>query len=149
MLAFDIALITGWARRVDDRIEFGTRDFSEYDYDTAVAARMMRGWFAEMMGEYEPSEIVIEQPFFHPKHPLTGARLYCLVHECHRAAELRGISRREYTPLEIKKFAVGRAYKVSKDDMIEAVRGMGHNIQDDHQADAVALLLLHEQERKL
>ena len=142
----DIALITGWGRRFEGEITFGTRDFSEYDYDTAVAARMMRGWFAEIMDKYEPSEIVIEQPFFHPKHPLTGARLYCLVHECHRAAELRNIPRSEYTPLEIKKFAVGRAYKVKKAEVMKAVIEMGHKIETEHEADAVALLLLRQQE---
>jgi len=144
MLAFDIAQVTGWARRYEGVITFGTRDFSEYGYDIAVQGRMMREWFAEIMDEYEPSEITIELPFFHPKHPLTGARLYCLVHECHRTAELRNIPRSEYTPLEIKKFLTGKAYKVTKQDMMEAVRKLGHNIETEHEADAVALLLLRE-----
>ena len=52
-----------------------------------------------------------------------------------------------YSPAEIKKFATGKG-NASKDAMVKAVRGWGHDVEDDNQADSVALLRLHESRRE-
>ncbi len=149
ILSLDIATVTGWARRTENGIIFGTRDFSAVNYDYAVFGRRFSWWLEDLIADQgTPSWIVIEKPFFHPRSPMAGVLLHCIVHDAHKVAEAQKIPRAEYSPLEIKKFIIGNAYKVSKEDIIKAVRKLGHNVFDEHQADSVALLLLHEERIK-
>lgn len=144
ILSLDISLRTGFAYGSDvSNITFGQRDFSGLGSDNAVKGRRFRHWLCELMTEIEPSELVLERPVY-----FAGARmgattlLHGLAWEAHRAAELRGIPRREVAPITIKKFITGSG-KAKKPEVIAAVKARGFNVLDDNQADAIALLLYH------
>lgn len=139
-LALDISLNTGWACGDEDNLVFGTRMFQAHSHDNAVLGRRFRNWLCEMLTEHEPDAVVIEQGFYRYGGPTT--LLWGLIWEAHRAAELRNIPRHEYTPITIKKFITGSG-KAKKPDVMAAVRNKGHRITNDHEADAVAMLLLH------
>lgn len=144
ILALDIATITGWARRTEDGIIFGTRDFSAVNHDHAVLGRRFHWWLADLITEQgHPSGFVIERPFFMQRSPEAGILLHKLAHEAHRVAEAHDLPRWEYTPGEIKRHVTGK-YRAKKHEVMKAIRELGHKIRDENQADAVALLLLHE-----
>jgi len=148
ILALDIATTTGWARRTESGVIFGTRDFSAVNHDHAVLGRRFHWWLTDLIAEHgKPSRIVIEKPFFMQKAPEAGILLHKLCHEAHRVAELHKIPRGEYTAGVIKKHVTGDT-RANKPEVMQAVLDLGHKITTEHEADAVALLLLHEQETK-
>jgi len=141
LLSLDISLNTGWACGAKGNLTFGTRDFNGVSGDYAVLGRRFRAWLNGLLTEKEPTDLVIEKPFLRhqgPSYLLTG-----LVWEAHRAAELRNIPRHEIRPISIKKFITGNG-RAKKPEVMAAVRGKGYPITNDHEADAVAMLLLHE-----
>jgi len=147
ILSLDIARVTGWARRTEEGIIFGTHSFDHLKRDHAFIGRRLHWWLVDLIIEQgKPSEIVIEKPFFNRKFPLAGILLHKLCHEVHRVAELQGIPRTEYEPKVIKKFITGNG-GATKSEVMEAVKALGHNIITEHDADAVALLLLHEEKQ--
>lgn len=143
ILALDTSLSTGWALGDEGVESFGTVCFKEYTHDYALVGRMFRRWLTKIMTEYEPTDLVLERPLYFP-----GARngatylLNGLAWEANRAAEIRGIPRHEYSPISIKKYITGD-HRAKKPQVMSSVRALGHDIQDDNQGDAVALLLLH------
>lgn len=140
-LALDISLKTGWACGAEGNLTFGTRDFSGLSGDYAVVGRRFAAWLNELLTKFEPGDLVIERPFL--RNEGVSYLLGGMAWEAHRAAEIRNIPRKDYAPVSIKKFITGNA-RAKKTEVMEAVRGRGYAIMDDHQADAVALLLLHE-----
>lgn len=142
ILALDISLVTGFAYGTEGNITFGTRDFTGVSSDCAVRGRRFRSWVCDLLTKYEPSEIVIEKPFL--RNEATTFLLGGLVWEAHRAAELRNIPRDDtHTPNSIKKFIADNG-RAKKWEVVKAVRERGYKVTNDHEADAVALLLLHE-----
>lgn len=142
ILALDIALKTGFAYGAEGQVTFGTRDFTGLAKDNAVRGRRFRHWLCELMTEIEPQKLVIEAPvYFSGQRGGATALLHGLAWEAHRAAELRGIPRKEVYPVSIKKFITGNA-RAKKPEVMRAVMNRGYQITNDNEADAVALLLL-------
>ena len=144
ILALDIATQTGWARRTEDGIIFGTHSFAHLPKDHALIGRKFHWWLTDLIAEQgKPSEVIIEQPFFMQRSPMAGVFLHKLCHEAHRVAELQKIPRFEYAPTTVKKFMTGSG-RAKKPEMMEAVKAKGYDITTDHEADAIAILLYHE-----
>jgi len=144
LLALDIATVTGHARLTKDGIVFGTADFSAFDHDHAVKGRRLYWWLWDLIKEHgKPSIIIIEKPYFDRRYPEAGILLHKLCHDAHRVAECLKIPRIEYTAGQAKKHVTGNG-KASKTDVIQAVEKLGHKIRNEHEADSVALLLLHK-----
>lgn len=141
IMALDISLVTGFAIGTGGQLAFGTQDFSGFNSDYAVVGRKFRNWLNGLLTEYEPTDLAIEKPFL--RNEGVSYLLGGLVWEAHRAAELRNIPRTEWPPITIKKHITGNA-RAKKPEVMEAVKAKGFNITNDHEADAVALLLLHE-----
>lgn len=140
--ALDISLNTGWATGAGEQIAFGTRIFSGCAGDDARVGRRFRSWVDGFLDEKKPSVLIIERPFFR------GDCTWLLVGmawEAHRSAEERGIPRFDYQPSTIKKFMTGNGY-AKKPEMVRAARLRGHNVTNDHEADAIALLLYHRKQ---
>lgn len=144
ILALDTALKTGYAYGAGGDITFGTYDLSDFPSDNAVRGRMFRRFLVELLNELEPQDICIETPVHFRAGPNSGQQsgilLYGLAWEVHRAAELRNIPRHEVYPGTIKKFATGNGH-AKKPEVIEAIINKGYAVEDDNQADAVAMLL--------
>ena len=143
ILALDISLNTGWACGDADNIVFGTRTFHSHSHDLAVLGRRFRAWICDMIREHQPNAIVIEQGFYKNGKPTTML-LWGMIWEAHRAAELRNIPRQEYSPRTLKKFITGSG-NAKKPEVVEAIKNRGHNVKNDHEADAISLLLMHEE----
>lgn len=140
-LALDIALQTGYAYGAGGDITFGTHDLREMPADNAVRGRMFRRWVAGLLDELEPHELCIEKPiFFHGARSGATTLLHGLAWEAHRAAELRNIPRHDVYPQTLKKHVTGNGH-AKKDEVMEAVKTAGHNVQNDNEADAVAMLM--------
>ena len=142
ILALDISQkSTGFAYGTSQNLDFGTRCFDGVSGDLAYLGRCFRGWVAGLMTEHEPEIVVIERPFL--RNESTSYLLGGMVWEAHRAAEIRNIEREMYAPITIKKFITGSG-KSEKSEIVKAVRERGYPVTNDDEADAVALLLLHE-----
>lgn len=140
IVALDISLNTGWATGAGGQIAFGTRIFSGSAGDDARVGRRFREWVNEFLDQQKPQTVVIERPFFR------GDSTWLLVGmawEAHRAAEERGIPRFDYQPSTIKKFLAGDG-RAKKPQMVQAARMRGYNVTNDHEADAIGLLLYHQ-----
>lgn len=135
ILALDIALKTGWAKSDGS---FGTKGFS-HPGDNAVLGRLFKDWLADFILEGVTS-LVIERPFFRGQ---CSAHLAGLAWEAHRVAEIHNIPRFEYAPTTIKKFITGSG-RAGKAEVMKAIMAKGYRIMTDHEADAIALRLLHE-----
>lgn len=142
MIAFDISLSTGWAARIGKELSFGTENFYDARHDNAILAVRFNSWCAKLIGRCKPLPrlIAIERPFFRGDE---SRMLAGLVWEAHKVASSFSIERREYSPKTIKKFITGNG-NASKQEVINAVKAKGFNVSNDHEADAVALLLLQE-----
>lgn len=140
ILALDISLKTGFAYGAGaDSIRFGTRDFTGVSPDNAVRGRRFNRWLCELMTEIQPHDVYIEKGFYKNGLPTT-ALLWGLNWEANRVAEIRNIPRAEIIPASIKKFITGNG-RATKEQVMEAVRARGYGIGNDHEGDAVALLL--------
>lgn len=142
--ALDISLNTGWALGAGGEITFGTRIFSGYSGDDIRVGRKFRGWVDSFLDQNRPEILLIERPFF--KGTCTWL-LAGLAWEAQRSAEERGIPRFDYSPMTIKKFMTGNGV-AKKPEMVKAVRARGWNVTNDHEADAISLLLLHTEGRR-
>lgn len=141
ILALDTSLNTGYALgggNPDDTV-FGTVYFHKWKDDYAACGRMFSQWLGDFLDEHKPEKMIIEKPFF---RGASSWLLSGLVWEAHREAEFRDIPRAEFQPTRIKKFITGSG-KAEKEDVIAAVRAKGFEVENDHESDAIAALLLH------
>lgn len=145
ILALDTSLNTGYALgggNPDDTV-FGTVYFHKWKDDYAACGRMFSHWLGDFLDEKKPAILILEKPLlFNNARGGVTQLLNGLVWEAHREAEFRDIPRIEYAPTSIKKFIAGNG-RAEKSAVIEAVQAKGFAVEDDHQADAVAMLLLH------
>jgi Holliday junction resolvasome RuvABC endonuclease subunit len=141
VLALDIATNVGWA--AGDGTDIGTTcgalTFGGFAHDYGWMSHSFSNWLADQITTWEPELVAIERGFF--RGPMSY-HLSGMIWDAHRVAYVRGIPRVEYAPLAIKKFIAGTA-KASKGDVINAVfQRLGKRVRNDHEADAIALLLL-------
>lgn len=141
ILALDTSLSnTGWAVGADGVEAFGSQSFEEFRHDYALVGREFRSWLGSMFKQYNPTDLAIERPFL--RNEGTSYLLGGIVWEAHRAAQLANIPRHEYAPSQVKAF-FGASGK-NKVPMIEAAQIRGYKPNNDDEADAIALLLLHQ-----
>jgi Holliday junction resolvasome RuvABC endonuclease subunit len=139
VLALDIATNVGWA--VGDGSRQGTHCGTQRLNSAGDLGRMSHyfGLFlADLITTWEPDLIAIERGFFRGpmSYHLTG-----LIWDAHRVGYVRGVPRVEFPPATIKKFICGSG-KASKDDVLTEIIVRGFYPHNDHEADALALLLL-------
>ena len=135
ILALDIAAKTGYCTEGD----YGTWDFSRKGKKTK-AAQMQE--FYSIVQEYISGVdfVAYEKP---------GGRFYSGVrsHANFEGVLLLACSTppkvkyKGYSATQIKKFITGKG-NASKQEVIEAVEDLGYKVEDDNQADAIALYLL-------
>lgn len=139
ILSLDISLNTGWALGAVGEITFGTRIFAAHSSNIVRTGRRFREWLDPFIDQHKPTVIVLERPF------LRGDCTWLLVGlawEAQRAAEEREIPCFDYAVSTIKKYATGNGF-AKKPEMVKAVREWGYNVTNDHEADAIAILMLH------
>lgn len=147
ILALDTSTHCGFAFDDGDRIECGTKEFTGIE-DYAVMGRLFRDWLKQKIEVLKPDVFVIEQCFFHRLHPTSAFLLNGLFWEANRTAELFDLPRFAYAPMVMKKMVTGSA-KAKKSDVIAAVVKCGYNPKNDHEADAIGLILTHKMKLKI
>lgn len=151
IIALDISLNVGYAigDGTPENTLIGTTEFHRWKDDIAVLGRKFSGWLGDTIGLYNPEALVIEKTIHHATklNYRTTQILNGLAWEAHREAEFCDMPRFEYAPATVKKSLTGTG-RADKKAMIKAAREKGFRIETDHEADAVALLLLHLHETR-
>lgn len=136
-LAIDPGSSTGWALwRPSGFVAFGTWKLTGNGGDRSLS---LRDHLSAMLSREEFAELGYEEPY-QSGFKNAVRSLYHLEGEIQSFCRFNRIPFFAYSPREIKaSIAGGRA---TKDRMINVVRWLGYPVADDHQADAMALLLL-------
>ncbi len=136
ILAIDPGMTSAWATTSG---ELGNVFLDRLDFGRGLAA-----WWnhlAHLLVTFQPRLVVIERPFFMGRmrdSDITSA-LYL---SCHAMAWQHDVPRQEYSAAQVRKALMGRARGCTDRQRIEAAHGFGFPVKNDHQADAV-LLLVH------
>lgn len=140
VLAIDPGAHCGWAIRLNKKVMFGTEDFSVFAGVDGRAHSKFHSWFSGFLYACQPELVISEAPIFQGKNSeyLYGFSviLQMLCHE-------RKIPTERVHLATIKKSITGHG-DADKAAMIAAIRCLGHDPDDDHQADALALLTFKE-----
>jgi Holliday junction resolvasome RuvABC endonuclease subunit len=144
VLAFDAATETGWASFADARSlpVLGTFVLPACGTNYGRRNLLMLREVAALVDRFTPQVVAYEAPFFkfrdrwHTRRLLTG-----LVAMIEVAAERRAARCIEVEVCDAKECLTGER-RASKGMMINAAKGMGWQVMDDHQADACAVALV-------
>lgn len=138
LLALDLGTRTGWAMSGDPVIH-GYADFrpGRYDGGGMRYLRFVR-WLDEMHASRPISEVAFEEVRRHVG--TDAAHVYGgLMAHLQSWCEMRNIPYQGVPVGTIKRHATGKG-NADKAAMIAAVRALGHQVKDDNEADALALL---------
>jgi len=144
ILTIDPSTHVGWAFFAPDlkRPIFGSKDFSAFaGVDGRVHSHFLR-WLREHVGNARPDVIVIESPFFRGGNSefLYGFfNLAALVAFEGFMFGKHSIQLEKIHLAHAKKHFTGRG-NATKEEMIQAARNLGYHVQNDHEADALAIL---------
>lgn len=112
--------------------------------DTEERLTMIYDDLCEVIDEYKPSEVAIEELFYHTNQKtviaVAEARGVILL-----ACRKKGLNMAEYTPLQVKQSVVGygRAEKKQVMEMTRMILGLNDKIVLDDTADALAIAVCH------
>lgn len=140
LLALDLGTRTGWALRLaDGRIVHGWVDLKGGRYEGG-GMRFLRfqRWLDELHSLHAFPEVIFEEVRRHlgvDAAHVYGGLLATLTTWC----ESKDIAYRGIPVATIKRAACGKG-NATKAEVIGAVRGWGHPVTDDNEADALALL---------
>lgn len=165
ILALDPATTTGWAcGPAGGRPKWGHRNFGGANVSRGLVFAQFRFWLHGGCAKLKPSLIVYESPYIprmeQPRKPIPGQRPFVINADTLRrllwftgeieevAAEL-SIECREATTSEIAKFFTGKARwpggrDEKKERTKEMCRAYGWDVENDNQADALALWAMAE-----
>lgn len=141
VLALDLGTTTGWAlRSADGSISSGTESFKPHRFEGG-GMRYLR--FKHWLTEVKQTSDGIEAVYFEEvrrhlgvdsAHAYGGFMAHLTAWCEHHQIPYQGV------PVgTIKKHATGKG-NASKDEMIAAMKALGHSPTDDNEADALALL---------
>lgn len=141
ILALDLGTTTGWALRTPEgQIVSGTQSFKPSRYEGGgMRFLRFRGWLAELQaGAGAVGAVYFEEVRRHAgvdAAHVYGGLMATLTAWC----EGQGIAYAGVPVGTIKKHAT-RKGNADKSAMVAAMQALGHNPQDDNEADALALL---------
>lgn len=115
----------------------GTKDFNQLKHDFGALGQAYNNFLSDIIYTYEPNVLSIERPFFRGKCSYT---LNGLAFVTHMIAHNHGLQRFEFSPLAVKKELTGTT-KANKEDIINRVKELGFKANNDHEADAIGVML--------
>ena len=141
ILALDLGTHTGWAlHQLDDTITSGTENFKPHRFEGG-GMRFLR--FKQWLNELLAASVHINAVYFEEVRHHAGvdaAHVYGgLLATLTAWCEHHNIAYQGVPVGTIKKHATGQG-NASKDEVIAAMRTLGHPVTDDNEADALALL---------
>lgn len=136
-LAIDPGSLTGWALwRPSGFVAFGTWKLVGSGGDRSLS---LRDHLSAMLSREEFAALGYEEPY-QSGFKNAVRSLYHLEGEIQSFCAFNRIPMSAYSPKEIKASTAGG--RATKERMINVVRWLGYPVSDDHQADAMALLLM-------
>ena len=139
ILALDLGTTMGWALRNAGVIQHGFISFKGHRYEGGGMRYLRFGrWLSEVAASAEVSAVYFEEVRRHAgvdAAHVYGGLLATLTAWC----ESRGIPYQGVPVGTIKRHATGKG-NASKEQVIAAMRALGHPVADDNEADALALL---------
>ena len=139
ILALDLGTTMGWALRNAGVIQHGFISFKGHRYEGGGMRYLRFGrWLSEVAASAEVSAVYFEEVRRHAgvdAAHVYGGLLATLTAWC----ESRDIPYQGVPVGTIKKHATGKG-NASKEQVIAAMRALGHPVADDNEADALALL---------
>lgn len=140
ILALDLGTTTGWAASSDGTISHGWVTFKPGRFDGGGMRYLrFKHWLTELKSQLgQVDAVYFEEVRRHAGTDAAhvyGGFLATLTAWCeHHCISYQGV------PVgTIKRHATGKG-NASKDDMIAAAKSQGHPVEDDNEADAVAIL---------
>lgn len=148
ILALDLGTKFGWAHQDEGgRISWGTEKLVRHKARPGGVFSDFSHWLAVRLSKGLPEAVVIENVRRHSStlaaHAFGGYRAVVMMR-----CESLAIPLYQLEVPRIKKVASGKG-SASKTEMIESVRNLGFAVDDDDEADAVAILYTYRQTRKL
>lgn len=141
ILALDLGTTMGWALRNAGVIQHGFISFKGHRYEGGGMRYLRFGrWLSEVAASAEVSAVYFEEVRRHAgvdAAHVYGGLLATLTAWC----ESRDIPYQGVPVGTIKRHATGKG-NASKEQVIAAMRALGHPVADDNEADALALLHL-------
>lgn len=141
ILALDLGTTAGWALRNAGVIQHGFISFKGHRYEGGGMRYLRFGrWLGEIAASAEVSAVYFEEVRRHAgvdAAHVYGGLLATLTAWC----ESRDIPYQGVPVGTIKRHATGKG-NASKEQVIAAMRALGHPVADDNEADALALLHL-------
>lgn len=139
ILALDIATKCGWASMFGPCVRSGCVTLRHGKELLSTAEDRL----ARLLDDHAPDAVFTESPFVYPGR-FGAARTTFALNRCAvRWCEINDIPHTEFSPGEVKKHATGKG-NANKRQMLEWAqeRFPALNIQDDNEADALAVLTL-------
>ena len=146
VLALDLGANTGWAiARPGRDVLFGTQEFAASGTHPGAVFQSLRNWLHNTKAAQDRYGCPIERIVFERVAGMKwgslgalesqyGMKAIMLAWACHHGIPVEGL-----IPQTIKaRFAGDR--KAKKPDMIARARALGHDVQTEHEADAIGLL---------
>lgn len=149
VLALDCSTNVGWAvfERPAGPVRFGTwrapKTFLQSEYGRSFVA--LEAWLVDQLTRYVPDVVAFEAPimpfagFIEQRSSLDVVRLLIGLATVVELVAVRAGARCIEVPVPTAKKRVCGTGRATKRDMINAVVNLGHLVEDDHQADAIAV----------
>jgi len=140
ILTFDLATNTGFASGEPEWLPtFGSHKFAPTGDDYGKWQANARSFFERTLTIEQPEFVAYEQPsLFGTTQPATVIKLCSLVTTLEEVCRYRGVRVRQVNPSQLKKFWTGRG-NAKKPEMVKAAWKFGFRVQNDDEADAVAM----------
>jgi crossover junction endodeoxyribonuclease RuvC len=140
VLAIDPGSHLGWAIRLPKKVLFGMEDFSQFAGVDGRAHAKFEDWFSGFLYACQPEIVVSEAPIFRGTN---SEYLYGFSVIIQKLCYQRKIPTERVHLATIKKSISGDGH-ADKEKMIRAVQQLGFHPEDEHQADALAILIFKE-----
>ena len=136
LLAIDPGTVTGVAWDVDGHVEYATWQLG---MDTDKRLLRLADNLTDILGNHACRHLAYEEPYVGP-FKNAAESLFAQRGIIRYIAARMCIPAHGYSPREIKMGIAGG--KATKDQMIDAIKARGYSPANEHEADAIALLLL-------
>jgi crossover junction endodeoxyribonuclease RuvC len=140
-LALDISIkSTGYAIYSNDCFDWGTKSFDQKDMDYGALFNNYEQWLKDFIISNQIALVSMESTYFGMKGR-SAYQLNVLNGLTHKIGYELDIERREYAPATIKKFITGSG-RAKKEEVKKSIENLGFDVNNDDEADALALLKL-------
>ena len=142
VLALDPATKCGWAYGdgEPDFTEFGTLDFNKAANDLGLLFTLYHNAISDLLEAYQPDYLVVEDTFV-GKYKNVARKLYGYQSQILSAAYIYKTPLVYMENRSVKKYMTGNG-NADKIQMQSAAKLRGFEIEDEHQADAIGVMLL-------